>query len=141
MTTALVPRPINIEREKRKTLRAEQRAKREDQLFDVLLSPNMVRLAMVAGIIAYSTWATRSSENVGPVQSALAFALPGIGIPLIAADAGIKDKWALGAISAAGVGYVTGQMLVGWGEAGLIPTPGSLWEALKDALPEWLIPG
>ena len=137
----MISEAVKLEREKRKTLRAQQWSKREDQIYDVILSPNMIRLALVSGIIAYSTWATRSKENVGPVQSALAFALPGIGIPLIAADAGIKDKWALGAISAASIGYVTGQMLVGWGEAGLLPTPGNIYEALKEALPEWAIPG
>ena len=81
----------------------------------------MIRTALIAGIIAYSTHVARSDHNEGPVQSALAFALPGIGIPLIAAEAGIKDKWALAAISAAGVGYVTGQMLEGWQDANLWP--------------------
>lgn len=129
---------IKLEREKRKTAREERLW---TLLNDKVLTPNMIRLALMAGIIAYSTMLTRSKENVGPVQSALAFALPGIGIPLIAADAGIKDKWALGAISGASIGYVTGQMLVGWGEAGMIPTPASMYEALKEMLPEWAIPG
>jgi hypothetical protein len=53
----------------------------------------------------------------------LAFALPGIGIPLLAADAGVKDKFALAAMSAAGVGYTTGQMVQGW-------SPSQLWQAL-----------
>jgi hypothetical protein len=123
---------VRLEREKRKTLAAARRAAIEDRLLDVVVSPNMVRLAMLAAIIAYSTNAARSKENVGPVQSALAFALPGIGIPLIAADAGIKDKYALAAISAAGVGYVTGQMLLGWQApiANMLPDSGDLWKVL-----------
>ena len=120
---------VKLEREKRKTLKLERRQRQEDKLMDIMLSPNMVRLGMVAGIIAYSTWACRSSKNVGPVQSALAFALPGIGIPLIAADAGIKDKWALAAISAAGVGWTTGQALIGWTSAG-VDWPHEVWAGL-----------
>lgn len=121
---------VKLEREKRKTARLERRQKYEDRVLDVLLSPNVVRLAMVAGIIAYSTQITRSEHNEGPVKSALAFALPGIGLPLIAADAGIRDKWALAAISAAGVGYTTGQMLQGWNMAGVIPDAGDIWSKL-----------
>jgi len=114
---------LKLEREKRKTARLDREADRLDKLYEVLLSPNMIRLGLVSVIIAYSTNCARSAENIGPVQSALAFALPGIGIPLIAADAGITDKFALAAISAAGVGYVTGQMAQGWG-------PEALWQAL-----------
>jgi len=98
---------VKLEREKRKTAR-------EERLWELVSDPAIRRLILVSGIIAYSTYCARSKENVGPVQSALAFALPGIGIPIIAADAGIKDKWALAAISAAAVGYTTGQMLEGW---------------------------
>jgi hypothetical protein len=128
----MVSEAVKVEREKRKTLAATRRAALEDRLLDVLTSPNMVRLAMLAGIVAYSTNAARSKENVGPVQSALAFALPGIGIPLIAADAGIKDKYALAAISAASVGYVTGQMLLGWQApiANMLPDSSDIWKAI-----------
>lgn len=124
---------LKLEREKRKTARALARQAREDKLLEIVASPNMVRLAMLSGIIAYSTYCARSPTNVGPVQSALAFALPGIGIPLIAADAGIKDKYALAAISAASVGYVTGQMVIGW-NTGLGPKENSLVDKLQDAL-------
>jgi hypothetical protein len=128
----MVSEAVQLEREKRKTLAATRRAALEDRLLDVVTSPNMVRLAMLAGIVAYSTNAARSKENVGPVQSALAFALPGIGIPLIAADAGIKDKYALAAISAASVGYVTGQMLLGWQApiANMMPDSSDIWKAI-----------
>ena len=44
---------VKLEREKRKTERLERRQKYEDRVLDVLLSPNVVRLAMVAGMIAY----------------------------------------------------------------------------------------
>jgi hypothetical protein len=125
---------VRLEREQRKTAREIRNYEREKRLLDVLLTPNMIRLALLAGIISYSTYCARSGENVGPVQSALAFALPGIGIPLIAADAGIKDKYALAAISAAGVGYTTGQMLIGWKQVGMGPNENSLLDKLQDAL-------
>jgi len=124
---------VRVEREKRKTARAISRMAREDRILDVVLSPNMIRLGILAGIIGYSTYCARSESNVGPVQSALAFALPGIGIPMLAADAGIKDKYALAAISAAGVGYVTGQMALGWNEH-LGPKEGSTLDSIQDYL-------
>jgi hypothetical protein len=113
---------VKLEREKRKTAR-------EERLWELVSDPTIRRLILLSGIIAYSTYCARSKENPGPVQSALAFALPGIGIPLIAAEAGIKDKWALGAISAAGIGYVTGQMLEGWNQAG-VDWPHEVWASL-----------
>jgi len=119
---------VKLEREKRKTLRAARRIEREQLLLDRLLTPGVVRLGLVCSIIAYSTYCARSKQNVGPVQSALAFALPGLGIPLIAADAGIKDKWALAAISATAVGYTTGQMVRGWENAG-VDWPHEVWAA------------
>jgi hypothetical protein len=132
---------VRVEREKRKAAREARSWEREKILYERVLTPNMTRLIMVAGIIAYSTYCARSKENVGPVQSALAFALPGIGIPLIAADAGIRDKYALAGISAAGIGYTTGQMLEGWKQSGVIPSGGDLWEQFKNLFPEWAIPG
>lgn len=110
MSTALV-------RAERRKEKAEAERRRWQVIEATILTPNMVRLAMVAGIVAYATHEARSESNVGPVRSALSFALPGVGIPMIAADAGIKDWRALAAISAASVGYVTGQMGIGWLEA------------------------
>lgn len=126
---------VRLAREKRRLARDERNWEREKVLYERLLTPNVVRLALLAGIIAYSTHVARSSENEGPVKSALAFALPGIGIPLIAADAGIKDKYALAAISAASIGYTTGQMLLGWNDAGVfprveLPSPSDIWHQL-----------
>jgi len=113
---------VKLEREKRKTAR-------EEKVWALVNDPNIKRLLLMSGIIAYSTYCARSKENVGPVQSALAFALPGIGLPLIAADAGIKDKWALAAISATAIGYTTGQMVQGWQGAG-VDWPHEVWSAL-----------
>lgn len=120
---------VKLEREKRRAAREARAFEREKRLMDALLTPTVIRLGLISGIIAYSTYCARSNNNVGPVQSALAFALPGIGIPLIAADAGIKDKWALAAISAAGVGYVTGQAVQGWNAAG-VDWPHEVWASV-----------
>jgi hypothetical protein len=118
----MVSDAVKLEREKRKTAR-------EERMWSLVTDPTIKRLLLLSGIIAYSTYCARSEQNVGPVQSALAFALPGIGLPLIAADAGIKDKWALAAISAAGIGYTTGQMLQGWQGAG-VDWPHEVWASL-----------
>lgn len=122
----------------RATERARQRAARDERLWSLAADPNIRRLILLAGIISYSTLCARSKENVGPVQSALALALPGIGIPLLAADAGIKDKYALAAISAASLGYISGQMAIGWGEAGLLPSPSNLLGQMEGALQQAL---
>jgi len=114
---------VKLKRLELKASREARNYEREKLLMEKILTPNVARLGLLAAIIAYSTYCARSKENVGPVQSALAFALPGIGIPLIAADAGIKDKFALAAISAAGVGYTTGQMVHGW-------SADTLWQAI-----------
>lgn len=112
---------------------ADARAwEREKLVWDRLVTPNTVRLGLMAAIIAYSTYCARSKHNVGPVQSALAFALPGIGIPLIAADAGITDKYALAAISSAGIGYTGLSMVQGWADAGVIPSAGEAVDWFAD---------
>lgn len=132
----LMGEAVRLEREKRKAAKEARAWEREKLLMDRFLTPNVVRLLLLSGIVAYSTYCARSDENVGPVQSALAFALPSIGIPMLAADAGITDKYALAAISAAGVGYTTGQMLVGWKQAGVVKAPDlSPWELLKHSYP------
>lgn len=126
---------VQVERIKRKAAREARAWEREKLLYERLLTPNVVRLGLMAAIVAYSTSCARSDENVGPVQSALAFALPGIGIPLLAADAGIKDKYALAAMSAAGIAYTTGQMLTGWQQAGIGPGGSSWWESVVKSFP------
>jgi len=107
---------VKLEREKRKRERDQRNWEREKLLYERVLTPNVTRLLLIMGIIAYSTYCARSERNVGPVQTAMAFAGPGIGIPIIAADAGISDKYALAAISAAGLGYTGMQMVTGWAE-------------------------
>lgn len=127
---------VRLVREQRRKAREDRAWQREQLLYDRLLTPAVTRTLLVAGIIAYSTAICRSKTNAGPVQSALAFALPGIGIPLIAAEAGITDKWALAAISSAGIGYTTGQMVAGWQDAGLVPNvPDMLGQFIKAATP------
>lgn len=116
---------LAVERLKLKQLRVQARADKQarqdaqlDRLMDLVTQPAVLRVGLVAGIIAFSTWATRSEKNVGPVLSALALAGPGIGIPIIAADAGITDWKALAAISATGLSYTGLSMLKGWGDSG-----------------------
>lgn len=126
---------LRVEREKRRAAREARSWEREQLLYDRLLTPNVVRLGLAAAIIAYSTHIARSDHDEGPVQSALAFALPGLGLPLLAADAGITDKYALAAISAAAVGYTTGQMVIGWKTAGVFgPKENSIVDSIQDAL-------
>ncbi len=107
---------VKVEREKRKAARDQRNWEREKLFYERILTPNVTRLLLIMGIIAYSTHCARSERDVGPVQTAMAFAGPGIGIPVICADAGITDKYALAAISAAGIGYTGMQAITGWAE-------------------------
>jgi len=107
---------VKLEREKRKRERDQRNWEREKVIYERVLTPNVTRLLLIAGIISFSTYCTRSKQNVGPVMSALAAVGPAIGIPIIAADAGITDWRALGAISGAGLGYVGMQTIAGWAE-------------------------
>ena len=120
-----------LKQERRKS-REDRAWEREKILYEKVLTPDLVRILLVAAIISYSTWATRSKTNVGPVGSALALAGPGIGIPLIAAGAGIKDKYALAAISAAGLGYAGLSMFKGWEDMGILNLggSGSIWDQI-----------
>jgi hypothetical protein len=88
---------VKLEREKRKTAR-------EERLWQLLNDPNLKRLVLLALIVAYSAYVTRSREKQGPVASALALTLPTVGIPMLAADAGVKDWRVLAAIAAASGG-------------------------------------
>ena len=116
----MISEAVQIAKQERKAAKEARDWEREKLLYDRLFTPATMRVLLVMAIIAYSTHCARSKQNVGPVQSALAFALPGIGIPLIAADAGITDKYALAAISAAGIGYTGLQSVQGWSEAGVL---------------------
>lgn len=116
----MISEAVQVAKQQRKAAREARDWEREKLLYDRLFTPATMRVLLVMAIIAYSTHCARSKQNVGPVQSALAFALPGIGIPLIAADAGITDKYALAAISAAGIGYTGLQSVQGWSDAGVL---------------------
>ncbi|GAJ01617.1 unnamed protein product [marine sediment metagenome] len=133
----MISAAVKLEREKRKRARDERNWEREKLFYERVLTPNVTRLLMVMGIIAYSTYCARSDPGVGPVQGALALAGPGIGIPVIAADAGITDWKALGAISLAGLTYTGIQAMAAhpghplwekWVE--LTPGAGWVYEAL-----------
>ncbi|GAI70081.1 unnamed protein product [marine sediment metagenome] len=128
---------VKLEREKRKRDRDQRNWEREKLFYERVLTPNVTRLLLIMGIIAYSTYVARSERDVGPVQSALAAAGPGLGIPIIAADAGITDKYALAAISGVGLGYTGMQTMYGWAEYAepstwvkAIPGLGWIYEAL-----------
>ncbi|GAI69919.1 unnamed protein product [marine sediment metagenome] len=128
---------VKLEREKRKRDRDQRNWEREKLFYERVLTPNVTRLLLIMGIISFSTYCARSKEDVGPVLSALAFAGPGIGIPMIAADAGITDKYALAAISAAGIGYTGLQTVYGYAEYAApetwvkaIPDIGWIYEAV-----------
>lgn len=125
---------IKLEKLKLKTKRAEWQHEREQLLLDRVFTPGVIRVLLMAGLLAYATHEARSPDNIGPVRSTLAFALPGIGVPMLAAESGIKDKYALAAISAASVGYVTGQMIKGWQDVGIfpqLPSPNSVMDFLN----------
>lgn len=117
----MIPESVRLERERRKSAREARNWEREKFLMEKLFSPTVVRLALVSGILAYSTYITRSPRRESPVASTLALALPTVGIPMIAAEAGITDKYALAAIAAASGGYAAGQGVIGLTEAGYSP--------------------
>lgn len=107
----LVSQAVKLERERRKT-------EREARLWELLSDPNVRRLVLLAIIVAYSTYVTRSKTKQGPIPSALAMTLPAIGIPLLAADAGVTDWKALAAISGVSGGWAALSAELGLNDAG-----------------------
>jgi hypothetical protein len=107
----LVSQAVKLEREKRKT-------EREARLWELFSDPNVRRLVLLALIVAYSTHVTRSKTQKGPIQSALAMTLPTIGIPLLAADAGIRDWKALAVISGVSGGFAALEAELGLNDVG-----------------------
>ena len=85
---------LRLEREKRKTAR-------EERFWSLIDTPTNKRLLSLALVIA-ATGALIQMKDKGPSGTALASGLPGIGLPLIAADAGITSWEALLAIGLAG---------------------------------------
>lgn len=117
------PESVRLERERRKT-------QREQRLWELATDPNVRRLVLLSLIVAYSTHVTRSKQQESPVASALAMTLPTVGIPMLAADAGITDWRALAVISVA-----SGSMAVASAEAGLRSVGKSLSDQVTLALP------
>jgi len=87
---------VLLEREKRKSAR-------EARLWELTKDPILLRLAAFTAIVAYSSYVT-GKEDAGRTETALAVALPTVGVPMLAADAGITDWKALLALSIAAGG-------------------------------------
>lgn len=90
---------VALEREKRRT-------SREDRLWQAVTDPTVKRLLVLSAIVAYSTY-VNTKDKPGSVESALAVALPTVGIPLLAAEAGVTDWKVLLALAAACGGIAT----------------------------------
>lgn len=97
---------VRLEREKRRT-------KREERLWQLLTDPTIKRLLLFSLIVAYSTYVTRSKERHGPVTSALAMTLPTVGVPMLAAEAGVTDWRALLALAGVSGGLVAASAAEG----------------------------
>lgn len=84
---------VKLERERRRTAR-------EDRVWSTLADPMLRRLLLLSGIVAYTAYVT-GKEKPGRTETALAITLPTVGIPMLAADAGITDWKALLALGVA----------------------------------------
>jgi len=82
---------VKLEREKRKTAR-------EERAWALLLDPTIKRLLIFSAIVGYSSYVT-GKRDAGRTETALAVALPTVGIPMLAAEAGITEWKALLALS------------------------------------------
>lgn len=78
---------VKLERAKRKTAR-------EARMWAILDDPMVRRLLLLSAIVGYSSYVS-GKQDAGRTETALAVALPSVGIPLLAADAGIHDWKAL----------------------------------------------
>lgn len=90
---------MKLEREKRKT-------EREARLWALVSDPTVKRLLLLAGIVGYTSYVT-GKGNAGRTETALAVALPTVGVPLLAAEAGITDWKALLALATVCGGVAT----------------------------------
>ena len=96
---------VLLEREKRAT-------ERERRIWAMIENPVIVRTALLAALL-YGSRAIRDRETASPGMKAASVGLATIGVPMLAADAGITDKYALAiisAMSAALVGVPSGWM-------------------------------
>jgi hypothetical protein len=87
---------VKLEREKRKTAR-------EERLWSVVLDPTVKRLLLFSAIVGYASYVT-GKKDAGRTETALAVALPTVGVPMLAAESGITDWKALLALSIAAGG-------------------------------------
>jgi hypothetical protein len=105
---------VKLEREKRKTAR-------EAKLWEVLANPNVIRILSLATLLygarTVRDWADTPEHPNIPMRD-VSIAVASIGAPLIAASAGITDKYALAAIA----GF--SGLAVGEGRGGLISFTG-----------------
>jgi hypothetical protein len=96
----MVSDAVKLERAKRKTAR-------EERMWRLVSDPTIKRLALLAGIVGYSAYVSGKGEEAGSTETALAIAMPTVGIPLLAAEAGITDWKVLLALAAACGGIAT----------------------------------
>jgi hypothetical protein len=87
--------------------RAKRKTQREERLFALLMDPTIKRLLLASAIVGYSSYVTGKGDSAGRTETALAVALPTIGLPMLAAEAGITDWKALLALSVAAGGAAT----------------------------------
>jgi hypothetical protein len=98
----MVSEEVKLEKLRQKAVREKRKEELEKMLLERFLTPSTVRLIQLAGIVAV-TAALKQMPNKGATLNALQVAIPGIGLPLIAADAGITSWEALVAIGLVGV--------------------------------------
>lgn len=89
---------LKIARLEAREKRAARRAEREERLWKILENPNVQRVGIVFALMAGARMIRDS--NMGGGVKATAVATATIGTTMIAADAGIHDKYALAAIAA-----------------------------------------
>lgn len=114
MEPRLASESVRLERERRRTLKAEHSWEREKLAWSVATNPMVLRLALLALITAYTTYVNTHPKESGTMSNALAVVMPTIGVPLIAADAGVTDWKALVALGAAsgGISALTNKDVV-----------------------------
>jgi hypothetical protein len=88
---------VKLEREKRRTAR-------EARLWELVTDPTVKRLLLLAAIVGYTSYVTGKGQGAGRTETALAVTLPTVGIPMLAAEAGVTDWKALLALAVASGG-------------------------------------
>lgn len=91
-----------------------RKATREERLWQLLTDPTVKRFLLLAAIVAYTAYVNSHREESGPVSNSLAVALPSVGIPMLAAEAGVTDWKVLAglALASGGIAAVTNQDVV-----------------------------